>query len=327
MQVSRIVMLLFISFGTLAAPLRPLLPLTVGGTGRCLADQKGVPFLVVGDTAWSLIVQLTDPDIDQYLENRQQHGFNSIIVNLIEHRFCATPPKTRTGLAPFNQPGDFSTANRAYFDFAHRVIAQANKRGIVVWLAPAYLGYGGGDEGFFREIQTGGKARLRSYGRFIGRRFRDLPNLVWLLGGDYTPAPADRWTITELAAGIRAEDNVHLMTVHMAPENSAVAVLKSEKWLAIDTVYSYQQELFKPLQEAYARQPVHPFVLIESTYEGEHNSQPEQIRRQAYWAMLAGAGGQFFGNNPIWHFDGPGLFPVKQSWTQALDETGSRYVS
>ena len=78
------------------------------------------------------------------------------------------------------------------------------------------------------------------------------------------------------------------------------------------------------MQEEYQRRPIRPFVLIESTYEGEHNSTPDQIRRQAYWAMLGGACGQFFGNNPIWHFDGPGLYPVKTTWKEALDGTGSR---
>jgi hypothetical protein len=63
---------------------------------------------------------------------------------------------------------------------------------------------------------------------------------------------------------------------------------------------------------------------MESVYEGEHDSRPEQIRRQAYWAMLSGACGQFMGNNPIWHFDGPGLFPAKVTWQEALAGTGSR---
>jgi hypothetical protein len=63
---------------------------------------------------------------------------------------------------------------------------------------------------------------------------------------------------------------------------------------------------------------------MESVYEGEHDSRPEQIRRQAYWAMLSGACGQFFGNNPIWHFDGPGLYPAKATWQEALDGAGSR---
>jgi hypothetical protein len=40
--------------------------------------------------------------------------------------------------------------------------------------------------------------------------------------------------------------------------------------------------------------------------------------------MLCGGCGQFFGNCPIWHFDGPGLFKPKLTWQQALDGTGSR---
>ena len=65
-------------------------------------------------------------------------------------------------------------------------------------------------------------------------------------------------------------------------------------------------------------------MLIEAIYEGEHNSTPDQVRRQAYLTVLGGASGQFFGNNPIWHFDGPGLYPVKTSWKEALDGPGSR---
>jgi Protein of unknown function (DUF4038)/Putative collagen-binding domain of a collagenase len=40
--------------------------------------------------------------------------------------------------------------------------------------------------------------------------------------------------------------------------------------------------------------------------------------------MLSGACGQFFGNNPIWHYDGPGLFPAQYTWHEALDGAGSR---
>jgi hypothetical protein len=96
------------------------------------------------------------------------------------------------------------------------------------------------------------------------------------------------------------------------------------QWLTVNSVYIYEKTLFGPVQKEYQRHPFRPFILMESTYEGEHNSTPDQIRRQAYWAMLGGACGQFFGNNPMWHFDGPGLYPVKTTWLEALDGTGSR---
>src|SRR5215472_9365209 len=83
------------------------LRLKVSSNRRYLVDQKGRPFLVVGDSPWSLIAQLDEQDIERYLKDRQSKGFNSIIVNLIEHKFCTNPPHTRAGLAPFAKPGDF----------------------------------------------------------------------------------------------------------------------------------------------------------------------------------------------------------------------------
>jgi hypothetical protein len=301
--------------------------LKISENGRYLVDQKGNPFLVVGDSPWSLIVQPGEKDRETYLEDRQRRGFNSLIVNLLEHKFCTSPPRTRSGLAPFNTPGDFSTPSEPYFDFAHRVIERAGEHGMVVWLAPAYLGYGGGDEGFFREIKAGGRERLRAYGRFLGRWFKDLPNIVWMLGGDYTPEASDQWVINELAMAIREEDRAHLMTAHHSPESSAAGAFGEQAWLVLNNFYGYEKTLFRPMLAEYRRRPVRPFVLLETTYEGEHDSTPDQIRRQAYWAMLSGACGQFFGNNPIWHFDGPGLFPAKLDWQQALGAPGSRDIA
>jgi hypothetical protein len=297
--------------------------LTVDPTGRFLVDQVGKPFLVVGDTAWSLIVQPDPKDIVRYLDDRRRRGFNSIIVNLIEHKFCSNAPGTRAGLAPFRQPGDFGTPSPEYFDFAHGVVKRANDRGIVVWLAPAYLGSGGGDEGWFRHMKASGPGKIRAYGRFVGERFKDLPNIVWLLGGDFTPRKEDQWTVTEVAQGIRETDPKHLMSGHGTPGPSAVEAFGDQPWLAVNSAYSYDPNLFRPMLDAYLRKPTRPFVLIESVYEGEHDAKPEQIRRQAYWAMLSGACGQFFGNNPIWRYDGPGLFPAKTSWQEALDGIGS----
>jgi len=182
------------------------LRLKISENGRYLVDQKGNPFLVVGDSPWSIIVQPDEKDREAYLADRERRGFNSIIVNLLEHKFCTSPPRTRSGLAPFSEPGDLSTPNEAYFDFAHQVVERAGGHGMVVWLAPAYLGYGGGDEGFFQEIKAGGREKLHTYGRFVGKRFKDLPNLVWMLGGDYTPEGPDQWVVNELAAAIREED-------------------------------------------------------------------------------------------------------------------------
>ncbi len=301
-------------------------PLRVSRNGRHLADAGGRPFLVIGDAAWSLIAQLREESITRYLEDRQKRGFNSILVNLIEHKFASKAPANIGGVAPFLKPGDFAQPNPAYFDYAHQAVAAAGRRGFAVWLCPAYLGWGGGDEGFFKEVKAAGPAALRSYGRLVGQRFKDLPNIVWVLGGDYALPEAERWVANDLAQGLREGGATQLMTAH-GGQTSALDTFGDQPWLAVDTVYRYQPDLWRPLLAAYDRKPARPFVLIETVYESEHDSKPEQIRRQAWWAMLCGACGQFFGNNPMWHFDGPTLFPHTNTWEQALDSTGARDVA
>lgn len=281
---------------------------------------------MVGDSAWSLIAQLGEDDIARYLDDRAHRGFNALIVSLIEHKFASHAPANRAGVSPFLAPGDFARPSPAYFDYAHAAIAQAERRGISVWICPAYLGWGGGDEGFFTEIRTAGPAALRSYGRFVGDRFKDLPNIVWMLGGDYALPPSERWAGEELAAGLREGGATQVMTAH-GGQTSGVDTYGDRPWLAVDTVYSYLDDLRAPLRAGYERRPVRPFVLIETIYEGEHDARPERIRRQAWTAMLSGAAGQFFGNNPIWHFDGPTLFPFQGDWRQALGSAGSRDIA
>jgi hypothetical protein len=126
----------------------------------------------------------------------------------------------------------------------------------------------------------------------------------------------ERWTGAELASGLRDGGAAQLITAH-GGQTSATETFGDAPWLTVDTAYGYEPDLWRRLQATSDRRPVRPFVLIESTYEGEHASRPEQIRRQAWWAMLRGSGGQFFGNNPIWHFDGPGLFKAEVTWQRA----------
>jgi hypothetical protein len=70
-----------------------------------------------------------------------------------------------------------------------------------------------------------------------------------------------------------------------------------------------------------------PFFLIESAYENEHDATSQRLRTQAYHAVLSGAADQVFGNNPIWHFDGPGLFPLQVTWRDALGSRGAQSMT
>src|SRR5882757_3178588 len=287
-------------------------PLTVGADHRHLVDQTGAPFLVQGDAAWSLISGLTSEEAEKYLEDRRSKGFNSVIVNLIEHQFRG--PVDRYGQNPFTVPGDFSTPNEKYFAHADWVIRKAAEKGIQVFLAPVYLGYIGTNEGWVKEVLANGPEKSRDWGRYVGKRYAGFDNIVWLIGGDRNPDTA-REGVDAIVQGIKEFDKRHIFSAHCHPENSALDQYAQEGWVDLNTTYTYNIVHGMVIRD-YQRTPVTPFVLIESIYEGEHNASAVQIRRQAYWAILCGATGQFMGNRPIWLFD-PG-------WEAALNYVGSQ---
>ena len=304
--------------------------LKVGANKRYLVDQNNVPFLMQGDAAWSLIVELNDTEVEEYLNNRHQKGFNAIMVNLIEHKFCKHPPLNVAGDGPFTTPGDFSTPNEKYFAYADWVIRKAAENGIYVLLYPIYLGYMGTDEGWIEEALANGPEKCLNYGRYLGKRYKDFDNIIWMMGGDRHPGPALE-DVDMIALGIKEYDQRHVFSAHCEPDHSAVDDFSGGLWLNFNTTYTYGIVHVRLLRD-YNRTPAMPFVLIESSYEGEHNSSEVQIRRQAYWPVLCGGFGHVFGNNPLWHFDTPGFFtqfangvlpPRKMTWQQAMDLPGS----
>jgi hypothetical protein len=177
-------------------------------------------------------------------------------------------------------PGDFTTPNERYFAYADWVIRQIADRGILVFLYPAYLGYAGSDEGWYEEIIVNSPERCREYGRYLGQRYRGFDNITWMMGGDRDPEKAQAAT-QAMVAGIKEFDHRSLFTAHFQPEHSSVDVWPEAGWLDLNTTYTYKL-VHDLLRQDYRRTPVRLFVLIESTYEGEHNASHAQIRRQAW---------------------------------------------
>jgi len=305
----------------------PAFPLKLSADRRYLLDQNEKPFLVIGDSPWSLIVEPAPAQVDQYLDDRAAKGFNLLLVNLLEHKFSTQPPKLRDGTPPFTASGDFGAPNEAYFRYAEEVVRKAERRGLVLLLCPAYLGYGGGDDGFCQEMLRNGPEKVRAYGRYVGKRFRDHPNLIWALGGDFTPPPNQRWTVEQVAAGIRDEDTVHLMTVHCGPGEAAGTTYGDRPWLDLNNVYHYREDLYAACLEQDARVPRMPHFLIETAYEGEHKATPDRIRRQACWPLLCGAFGVLYGNSPVWHFGSRGVYDRGGDWVAALNSRGAQDIA
>ena len=176
-------------------PPTSLFPLALAADRGSLIAHDGSPFLLHGEAAWSLIVQLNMTDAMRYLADRRTRGVNALIVNLVENFYSADPPNNAAGDPPFMATGDFSTPNEAYFAHADRVIDLAASQGIALLLFPSYLGLMA-QEGWRDEMSTMGSVqgapKCSSYGTFLGQRYADKKNIIWIWGGDYTPDTAHK---------------------------------------------------------------------------------------------------------------------------------------
>lgn len=298
-------------------------PLRIAPGGTYLEDAAGTPFLVTGDAAWSMIADLSAGEAEFYIADRKARGFNTLLVSLIEHQFARNAPNNAEGTAPFLEPGNFAKPNDRYFAAAERILDAAQKADMLVLLAPAYLGANGGPQGWYGEMAAAGPAALRAYGRYVGRRFARYSNIIWVEGGDYDPADKD--LVQALAEGIEEGDPGALQTVHGNRDTVTSAYWPDAAWLKLDTVYTYEDTAAAALAR-YRSGPHRPFLLIESRYEGEHGVEASEVRKMAYGALLSGASGQVFGNNPVWHFGGPSLYPTSIGWKEALGSDGAQSI-
>jgi hypothetical protein len=294
---------------------------------RYLIDAQGSPFLIQGDSAWSLIAELTDFQVDQYLDDRQAKGFNTLLVNLIEHEFSTNAPSNIYGDAPFLTLGDFSTPNNTYFDHAVSVVQKAANRDMLVLMTPAYLGYDGGSQGWYQDMSANGTTKLRAYGQYVAGKFAGLSNIIWVHGGDYTPPNLS--LPNAVAEGIldMLPNSVH--TYHGSPEDSARASAGAYSWLAVNNVYTYDSDVSFKVRTEYDTSQL-PLFLIETAYENDnHGSTGQSLRASAYRALLEGAKGQLFGNCPMWAFSAPSVssFCLRSSWQDALNSTGAVSMS
>jgi hypothetical protein len=293
--------------------------LRVSENKRFLTKANGIPFFWLGDTAWELFHRLNREDTERYLENRRQKGFNVIqAVALAELDGLNTP--NRYGEKPLlgNDP---AKPNPKYFEHVDWVVNRAREKGLYIGLLPTWGRYvvKGSWEKTSEVIFNPRNAR--AYGRWIGARYKDTPNLVWILGGDRNPeGVVEVWRA--MAEGIREGDGgKHLITFHPNGRGSSATLLHQEPWLDFNMIQSGHSAKnfanYDMIARDYGKTPLKPVLDGEPRYEDHPvNWKPQEqgwfdevdVRQAAYWAVFAGAFGHTYGCHPIWQMAslGPG---------------------
>lgn len=305
-------------------------PLSISSNGRFLQTAAGNPFPLHGDTPWSIVVQLTDLQIDQYIDDRAASGFTAILFNAIEHYFSSQSPAWNSvdGVAPFSSMTNFgSTRNEAYWSRVDRIVNRCKVNNIVCIINPAYLGYAGTEEGWDTELLAETDADLQGYGAFLANRYTQ-GNVIWCFGGDADPNSTLRAKQWQIVTGIRSVRTTDIITAHGAPDSPAYATWNGQTGFNLNSAYPGNlSPVYSECTTEYGRAGPIPFGMIEAIYEQERSPAISRagLRRQSYQAWLSGACWVQFGNNPVWNFEAPtALYSYSGTWESNLSSVGNQ---
>lgn len=312
-----------------------------------LSYKNGDPFFWLGDTAWELFHRLKLEEIETYLENRKQKGFNVVQAVILPEMDGLRVPN-RYGDVPLIDM-DPTKPNEKYFQFVDTVVKLAAKKGIFMGLLPTW-----GD----KVTQLWGEGPVvfnpenaYKYGKWIGERYKSYKNIIWILGGDRPPMKdsADwRPVWRNMAKGIeKATNHSALISYHIwGGEMSTSQYIHSEKWLDINMMQSGHGSgkdvpVWEWIKRDYCMKPTKPTLDSEPNYE-DHPVNPwpswnpengyfrdYDVRKQTYRSVFAGACGVTYGNHSIWQFRNerdPNINFAERYWTEALDRPGAFQV-
>lgn len=313
--------------------------LQVSANNRFLQTADGKPFFWLGDTAWELFHRLTREEAEKYLKNRADKGFTVIqAVALAELDGLHDP--NPYGEVPLEND-DPAKPREAYFQHVDYVIKRAEQLGLYIALLPTW-----GDKVFKDRWGTGPEIftieNAKVYGRWIGNRYKNQKNVIWLLGGDRNPrSEQDVAVWRAMAAGI--EEGVGgskkaLMSFH--PQPNALQDGGSSKWFHDDpwldfnmfqTGHCRENNVWDLMDFVYRKTPAKPVLDGETIYEDHPvcfnandlgTSSAYDVRKHAWLDVFAGAFGHTYGCHDIWQMYAPNRAPVNNPhfpWYVALD--------
>ena len=317
--------LAFASHGRGGEPAAPSFPLKVAAGGRYLVDQLDRPFRLNCEAPWLMSVQATAADVDEYLDNRRAKGFNSFILMAMVHpgdytTYAPQCPRNRFGRAPHAVVGDFSSEpDEEYWRFIDSIIDKAASRRMAVILAFTYLGYRGGSQGWWGEINQGCNTQEVCYrwGAWLGDRYRTRTNIIWYTLGDFTPPAGSEGArrAHRIVEGIKSRCAWALF----GGEPSGSDQLSTDARDFVDVLdmnsfYGYgpncDQRVFLTADRAWQHMPARPAWVGEPVYYGETivgfdtATGNRQDTRSLQWnAVLAGGtAGDDTSTRNIWTF-------------------------
>lgn len=276
-------------------------PLRIDTSGRFLVRSDSKPFVWIGDTNW-FFAGLPPATIDSLLQTRKRQGFTIMQVSCREKLYNGEGP---------GKPGRYNEAWWAYLD---EYLDKCEKLGLYVGL----------NLGWWSVARQYSKQELFDYGRWVGNRYRNRTNIVWMTlgeaGGHLRKSALPEGHVEALVRGIRAGDTGgKLLTVHADfkrgtslsnhGELSDFNNWQTSQWCCLDDLPRKDERhwtVWEAIAHDYAlRYGGRPKPTLDSEAWYERNkdfcgAEAYHMRRRAYFTIFAGGFGHTYGAGGIW---------------------------
>ncbi len=326
--------------------------LRISANKRFFTDENGAPFFWLGDTGWLLFSKLNREEASAYLEDRRQKGFTVIQAMVLhnvalENAYGDSALVNRNVAKPLLTPGanPSDAAAYDYWDHVDYIIDLAADKGIYMALVPVW--------GSNVKAGTVKQQDAGTYATWLANRYKNRWNIVWLNGGDIRGSDsAATWKL--MGRNLRAADPMHLITFHPYGRTTSSQWFLNEPWLDFNMFQSghrsydldtskaehrFGPDNYKFLQIDYNLRPTKPSFDGEPSYElipyGLHDTtkpywQAADVRRYAWWGVLAGGAGHTYGHNSVMQMHKPAdkesAYGSKKYWDKALNDEGARQM-
>jgi hypothetical protein len=316
---------------------------------RNVIHADGTPFLVVGDTAWSLPWRGTVESVGVYADDRQNRGFDAVLLMSIQPDQRATGPRDRTSVGGFDvgfedlPSGHINQMNVSYFQYMDKLMSILVDHGIVPVYQPVFQGYGWKGLGALgRDAVPEEYAR---YCRYLVARYGAAP-AIWLVGADRTGLEP---SVEAGGIEIHKEDAYHQpVGIHYSPADGSNPSNpkghgnrshQDADWLDFQWCQTGHNGVHNVSKVSLMHDnlPTKAVANGEPTYEGIGDPQRAAGWWQGNeaWSNLTSGGtmGVVYGVAALWQWK---LFPDEpgwpkwaldnESWREAIKKEGSQYV-
>lgn len=323
---------------------------------RNVVHADGTPFLVVGDTPWSIPFRATPEQTEMYAKDRRNKGFNTALLLSLQPDRYAQGPDARNTSGGFDRAfedlpeGKLDQLKPEYFQTLDSLIEILLANDLVPVIAPFAHGYG-----WKGETAIGSQAAPDEYVRYckyLIARYGSNPAL-WLINLDGNPLlipgvkPAgeamQQWDAYGQPVGLHYSPFDDWLATWAKGDSTCCfhynKIYQDEPWLDFQWAQTGHdgKHLYHKVERMYSNKPTKAVMDGESTYEGmgdgKHGLGWWQGEDAWMQLMHGGTMGVVYGAVGLWQWkitpDEPGWpewtnAPV--SWRDALQFEGAQYV-